>query len=385
MEVKQIYKIINDVTKEVLGKTDLIKEDLTGVVQVGEEIFNQKAVENYTRTLIDHIGRVVFVNRVYGGSAPSVLMDSWEFGSIMEKIQAETPAATENETWELQHGQVYEQDIFYKPEVTFKLFNGKITFEVPISITDKQVKSAFSDANQLNGFVSMIYNSVDRSLTIKIDSLIMRTINNFSGETLFKESFSKTNASTKTGKRVINLLKLYNDTNETNLTPAKAIENKDFLRYASYQMKLYASRLTKISTIFNMGGKERFTPRDLMHIILLENFASGAETYLESDTFHNEFVKLPRAETVPYWQGSGADYSFEDVSSINIKTSEGNDIEMSGIIGIMFDRDALGCTNYRKYATTHRNDKSEFTNTWFKYDAGYFNDFNENFIMFIVA
>ena len=184
MEVKQIYAIVNSVSSEVLGKTDIVKDDLTGIVDLGTEIFNQGAVDNYVKSLVNHIGKVVFVNRPYSGKVPSVLMDAWEFGSVMEKISADVPAAEENDTWNLTDGHEYKQDVFHKPVVTAKFFNSKVTFEVPVSITERQVKESFSSAEQLNGFLSMIYNAVDKSMTIKTDALIMRTINNMVGETL---------------------------------------------------------------------------------------------------------------------------------------------------------------------------------------------------------
>lgn len=165
MEVKQIYALMNNVTTEILGKSDLVKEDLSNVVEVGTEIFGATEVDGYVKSLVNHIGKVIFVNRPYAGNIPSLIMDSWEFGSVLEKISADIPNATENESWELENGREYKQDIFYKPSVSAKFFNKMVTFEVPMSFTEKQVKQSFSSASQLNGFVSMIYNAVDKSMT----------------------------------------------------------------------------------------------------------------------------------------------------------------------------------------------------------------------------
>lgn len=391
MEVKQIYAIVNSVSSEVLGKTDIVKDDLTGIVDLGTEIFNQGAVDNYVKSLVNHIGKVVFVNRPYSGKVPSVLMDAWEFGSVMEKISADIPAAEENDTWNLTDGQEYKQDVFHKPVVTAKFFNSKVTFEVPVSITERQVKESFSSAEQLNGFLSMIYNAVDKSMTIKTDALIMRTINNMVGETLKADAAKFTPASkpldyaSASTVRCVNLLYLYNKANKTTLTAAQAILNPDFIRYASYQMGLYSDRLQSISTLFNIGGKDRFTPKDALHVVLLSDFAKAAQTYLYSDTDHFDQVLLPAAETVASWQGSGQDYSFANTSAINIKTASGTDVNISGVLGVMFDRDALGVCNTDKRVTTNYNAKAEFFNNWYKFDASYFNDTNENFVVFFVA
>lgn len=383
MDVKQIFNLVNGITGEITGKTDLVKEDLSNIVDVGKELFTASDVDNYVKSLVTRIGKTIFVNRKYSGKVPSVVMDSWEFGSVLQKISADLPQATENESWELVDGTSYDPNVFYKPTVSAKFFNSKVTFEVPLSFTEKQVKGSFNSASELNAFISMLYNAVEKSMTVKIDSLIMRTINNMIAHTFDGDA---------TGVRAVNLLKAYNTamglSGANVLTADKAITNKDFLRFASMQIALYADRLGTMSTLFNAGGKERFTPKDMLHIVLLSDFAEGAKIYLESDTFNKELVKLPTAETVPYWQGSGKSYSFADVSKINVQIAKGStkkDVTLSGILGVMFDRDALGVCNLDRRVTTNYNPKAEFFSNWYKFDAGYFNDLNENFVLFYVA
>lgn len=407
MNVERIYQIINSVSGEVLGRTDIVTDDLTGIVDLGTEVFNQNALDNYVKSLVNHIGKVIFVNRPYAGKVPSVLMDAWEFGSVLEKISADVPEAEENNTWNLTDGQSYDQDVFHKPTVTAKFFNSKVTFEVPVSITERQVKESFSNAAQLNGFISMIYAAVEKSMTIKADALIMRTINNMIAETVLADAqaFGATVAgdmadadlSSASTARCVNLLKLYNDKyfpatpdssnptlNPNALTAAKAITDPDFIRFASYVMGTYADRLQSISTVFNVGKKERFTPKDMLHVVLLSDFAKAAQTYLYSDTFNRGDVLLPQAETVPFWQGSGKNYDFASTGHIKVKESGGKEVEITGVLGVMFDRDALGVCNLDRRVTTNYNAKAEFFNNYYKFDAGYFNDTNENFVVFFI-
>jgi hypothetical protein len=390
MEVKQIYTLINSVSKEVLGSGEIVSEDLTGIVDLGNEVFNQNAVDNYVKSLVNHIGKVVFVNRPYAGKIPSVLMDAWEFGSVLEKISADLPEAEENKSWELTDGTDYSQDVFHKPQVTAKFFNSKVTFEVPVSITERQVKESFSNAEQLNAFLSMIYNAVEKSITIKTDALIMRTINNMIAQTLIADSAAfggETGTDYKTGStaRCVNLLKLYNDNKGTTLTAEKALTDPDFIKFASYTIGLYTDRLASISSVFNIGGKPRFTPRENLHVVLLSDFEKAARAYLYSDTYNKEQVLLPNAESVPFWQGSGTKYDFASTAHITIKETGGKPVEISGVLGVMFDRDALGVCNLNRRVTTNYNAKAEFFNNYYKFDAGYFNDTNENFVVFFVA
>ena len=391
MKVEQIYSLMNSVTDEVLGKTDLIQEDLSNVVDVGTEIFNNTDVDNYVKSLVNHIGKVIFVDKPYTGNVPSVLMDSWEFGSVLEKIQADIPQATENDSWDLTDGESYDVNVFYKPKVSAKFFNKKVTFEVPMSFTELQVKQSFSNVNQLNGFLSMLYNSVENAMTIKIDSLIMRTINNMIAETVYNDiPLGKGETyKDKTGIKAVNLLKQYNDLKGETLTVDKALSDEGFIKYSTYVINLYTNRLTKISTLFNVGKKERFTPKDKLNIVMLSDFKASSDVYVQANTFNKELVELPKADTIPYWQGSGKDYSLEDISSINVKlTKEGTSnsiVNISGILAVLFDRDSLGVTNLDRRVKTNYNAKAEFYNNYYKFDCGYFNDLNENFVVFFIA
>ena len=386
MEVKQIYTLVNNITTELLGSA-IIKEDLSNIVDVGNAVFNANKVDNYVKSLVNHIGRVIFVDRVYNGSVPSVLMDSWEFGSVLEKISCDLPTATENESWDLVNGETYNPNVFYKPSVSVKFYNSKTTFEIPLSFTEMQVKESFSNAEQLNGFLTMLYNSVEKSMTIKLDSLIMRTINNMIGETISHEIPVSSNYPTTSTIKAVNLLKLYNDSHTEQIEASKCLDNPDFIRYATYIISVYSERITKISNLFNIGGKDRFTPKDVLRCVLLADFKKASEVFLKSDLYNEQYATLPESDTVPYWQGSGASYAFNDITKIHIQLASDNqkEVEISGILGVMFDRDALGVSNLNRRVTTNYNPKAEFYTNFYKFEAGYFNDMNENFVVFFVA
>lgn len=384
MEMKQVYALTNDVASEILGRENVLNEDLQNVVDIGTEILNNGSFDHFVKSLVDHIGKMVFVNRPYAGSAPSVLMDGWEYGAVLQKVACDDYEAENNESWELEDRVSYDPNVFYQPKVSSKFFNKRVTFEIPRSITYMQAKSGFDSAVQLGAFVSMLDTAVNNGMTIRVDGLIQRVINNMIGETFYDMN----SGGTYTGAgntRCINLLKLYNDTYGKSLTAAACFYDPEFIRYAVYMMTLTKSRLSKISTLFNIGGKARFTPSDRLHFVTLSDFDAACTAFMQADTYHDELVRMPASETVPYWQGSGKSYTASDVSSINITTASGHTANPTGILGVMFDRDALGVTNYERRTTNNWNPKAEFWSAWFKMEAGYFNDTNENFIVFYAA
>ena len=400
MQVTQVYQLLNSAISETLGQTDIVAEDLKNVVDIGDTLFNssQEAMDKYVQSLINHIGKVVFVDRPYEGQAPSVLMDGWEYGSILEKISVELPDSKVNESWGgvgqgLVDGLEYNPNIFRAPpKPRIKFFNKMDTYAIDMSFGRKQIKQSFSNANQLNAFFSMLEGKVAMRRTIDYDNLIMRTINNMIGGTLHNAFGGESDLSNKSGVRAVNLLLGYkNFSGDNTVTVANCLQNMGFIKYAAYQLSLYSDRMEKASKLFNVGGMTRFTPKRLQHIVLLSEFEKAASVYLQSDTFHNELTKLPKAETVTYWQGSGTDYSFGSTSDIHVNildpVNDGTNVEVaqSGILGVIFDRDALGVNNVDNRVYSKFNEVGEFYTNFYKNDARYFNDYDENFVVFFVA
>lgn len=383
MKTEQIYEIMNDVTTEVLDGVS-INENLENIVQVGEAVFNANAYENYVKALVNRIGKTIFVNRAYNGGAPKVLMDAWEYGSVLQKIDCDIPEAQENESWNLESGVSYDPNIFKAPKVNVKFYNNQVTFEIQMSFVEKQIKQSFLNVTELNAFISMIYNAIEKSLTIKVDKLISMTIANAIGETIYNE-FSGGVYNTSSGVRAVNLLYLYNQIASTPITKADALQDMEFLKFASKTIGLYTDYMTRISDLFNIGGRPRFTPKDLMHIVVLSEFEKSCNSYLQAPTYHDDMVALPKDyETIAYWQSSGTKFEFDDVSKINITTAQGHSVVLDGVLCTIFDRDMLGVCNYERRTTSQYNARGEFINMFFKMEARYFNDFNENCVVFFI-
>ena len=378
MKVTQIKDLVNNSLKEVNGSSTLLKEDLSNVVDIGKELLNNDDVDNFVKKLVDRVGKTVFNDRLYQGSAPSVLMDAWEYGSVVEKIDSDLPKVEENDSWKLEDGKSYDQDIFYQPKVSAKFFNSKVTFDIPMSFTKMQVESAFSSPSELNSFISMLMVKTQNAMTVNLDGLIMKTINNFTANVV----------NAKKGMQVVNLLDLYNKTAQTKVTVDNALTSPDFIKFANLMINTYRDRLTKMSTLFNQAGLNKFTPVDNQHLVILSDLASASKVYLESDTYNQDNVKINNYDTVPYWQGSGTTYNFKDTSKIDVAIKDGTqtkEVIQTGILGVLFDTSALGVSCQNPRTTTAVNARAEFYTNFNKYDAMYYNDLNENFIVFMIA
>ena len=376
MEVKQIYEILSDIVGEYTGQTDLVKEDLSNIVDVGQTLLTDYK-EKYINSLPNRIGRMIFVDRPYSGFAPRVQRDAWEWGSIVTKTRVKDFEPEENPTWSLTSGQTVNQFEYNPPTAMTTLYNNMITWEIDCSFVDRQLYQSFTSPAELNRFFSTIESTIRNSQTMYIDALIMRTINNFIGE--------KINGN----NGVVDLLASYNTAFGTTLTAVQAVTNKDFLRHAAYTILLYKDRLKAKSTLFNMNpndGYSTFTPADRLHLVLLSDIAKAIDVYLQSETFHNDFVEIGYYDTVPYWQGTGTAYNITDTSEINIAlASNSTTVNRNYIVGVMFDYDALGIFNENRRVTTAYNAKGEYWNNFYKVDTRYFNDVAENGIVFTIG
>lgn len=382
MKINQIADTLNTVFQEIIGESAVVEEDLSNLVDVGRTIISSTQwgdnFENYTKALIDKVGKTIFVDRPYKAHGPNIWKDSWEYGSILEKVRCEVGDYLENPEWALVDGLEF-TDIFTfsKPEVEAKYFNSKTTFQVKISITKKQMKSAFNSASDMNKFISMIENRIMLKMELAKEALTARTIAN-----LIAEKFKSEN-------NIVNLLALYIEaTGDSTTTAETALTNKEFLRFAAKTILMYKEFLAKPSILYNDDQYTTFTPADRLQAVFLADLSKALETTLYSDTFNDEFVKLAGYSNVAYWQGSGLTNSFADRSQIDVLPASSGGIGdaqiHSGIVAVLFDEYACMACNEEPDVRSIFNPEGNFYNYWYSFDCSYFNDLGENVVVFTI-
>lgn len=395
MKITQLKTILEGavgktgIIDQTTGKAPVANEDLSNIVDIGKAVldYTGQSNENYDsfmRNLIDQVGKIVIVNRTYTSQAPNILKDSWEYGSIMQKVRVNLPEVEENATWDLfnypKSGGAAYPDPFElsKPSITAKFYNSKNTYEIPITLTDYQLREAFQSASQFGSFIAAIENRIRVKQTLCNDGLIMATIDNLIGETLSGH-----------GGKVVNLLSLYNGASGT-LTAAEALTNKEFLRFASATIAKYKKYVAQASAKYNAGNYITFTPADKLKFVANTEFAKALDAYLYSDTFNEEFVKLDGYSEVPFWQGSGTadgDRLTVDVVVSYITDQGANataSVKNTGVLAVMFDDEAAAVCNENYRTTSIYNPRGEYTNYFYKYDAMFMNDVEENCVVFTI-
>lgn len=380
MTVNQIYTIVNNIANQATGRTDLVVTDAT-FVSVGETVLSsEKHIDAFYKILVDRIGRTVLSLRSYETKNAAIAREPFEFGAMLQKISFTMPQAQENPTWyplSKEHTDPFEKSTAVFTQVFFSDIS---TWEVPGTIPDVQLKSAFTNATSMAAFISGIFQSMQNSMNVAYENL-----SNIARASLIGEVLTK-----KGTVRAVNLLTDYNTETNESLTVASALRSPEFLRWAAMRIKLVSDQMQKMSVIFNATGQERHTPKEYQVFEVLSNFEAALDTYLQADTYHNELTKLQYYTTIQYWQASGQRFNFEDVSSINltipIKQQDGSvvntQVQQSGIVAVIRDRDAVGTTIDNRRSKSIYNPHEEYTNYWEKAEIGYFRDASENCVVF---
>lgn len=392
MNINQVYELVNSISAQAYGENTHEVLDLTGLVSLGNTVLSSQTNKDlFLNTLVDRIGRTILRTLDLSTSFPNIMRDSFEFGCILQKITVEPMDAQEFTPSKIgESGFVNTQFDINKPTVRQSLFSGSNGWSVNVTIPDKLFESAFTNASTMAKFVNGIIDSMNSSMTLKINQLNRMCVNTFTAHKI------------NSGRNVVHLLTEFNTlfTPSTPLTLDSSLVTPEFFRYVAMRMKEVMGYMAEPSIIFNEENVVRETQRDNMHVFINNSFGARFSAYLESDTFHRELIELPYYEEVKFWQsmvGSAENAvntmpSVADSTTLNITveditsdvSSATKTINQSGIIGVFADREALGTTIYKPRISTDRNNKDEYTNYSNKMDVGYFNDLSENGCVFVI-
>lgn len=369
LAVKQIYNIVNSVNKQTMGLADLTVVDEQGLISLGQTVLTTNGLaDTWLNSLAQRIGRTIISFREYKSKYSEMVLDSLQWGNIVQKIKVSMPEATEDESYSLVDGESVDMYKVANPKVKQSFFTTETPYQFFVTIKRTQLEEAFTSETSMNGFIGAIYGEVQNAIELSLESLARNCINNFVGEKIKAE-------------KTINLLSLYNTETSKTLTVNTCLHDKEFLAYCVSRINLYSKYMENMSTEYNDGTQTRHTPKSLQHLRVLEDFESRLETVVQYQAFRDNYVKLNNYHTTSFWQ------SIKKPSEINVKiASDGTEVNYSGILAVLYDRDALGL--YKKdswNSTTPFNSAGGYYNTYYHHKELYFNDLSENFVVFVIA
>lgn len=380
----QVAAVVNAAVAMATG-SEVQNLNLQGIIDTGNDPSIISTKENFTKSLCNVIVKNWFTDSAYRSSYNDPwFVDAEEFGAIVQAISIEYPQAQPSHAWnDFETGitKVGQYDV-YIPVVNSQLFGKSISWEIPITITDEQWDTAFKNASELATFVSYIHMCVDNAIVMHLEELDFANRNNF-----MAEKIAYANAHVGEGIHVVNLVKLYHDEKDASVTTKKAfMDSEKCLRFAPSKIKEISTYFTKPSKVFNTAGRSsRFTPTDRQVLQVLAYFENQINSVAMANTYHEEFIKMPLYETVPYWQGTGKNYSFDDVSTIDIAIdSDGSTIKKSGIVAFLADKWAIMHTIKKRRTAAKVFEPEGLTNYYNQFRDQYMNNLTMNAVVFTV-
>lgn len=386
MKVNQIYSLLNSINKQMWGKETQTVNDLAGIISMGESVLStSNNTDLFLNKLVDRIGKTVVRTLDLELEFPSLYMNEFEFGAILQKITVNPFDSIVNKEYQVgQDGFTPSLLEIHKPSIEVTHFTGGTTWKFQVTIPDSLLSTAFTSAESMGNFINAITSSMSDSMTMSINDMSRTAINNFIAEKILA------------GNGVINLLEMYNTQFSQNISASTAMYTKEFYRYASTVIREYIKYIAQPSVLYNADGILRTTARDNAHVLMLSKFRNGFDAYLLSDSFRDVF-DMPLFTEVAYWQGNKGAVSTNDFttnSTINVIPSSQESVEnpdnrysidQAGVVCVIADRQAIGVGLNKRRSGAFYNSIDAYENISSSAMIQYYNDLSENGVVFVVA
>lgn len=387
LTAKQIYSIVNEVASQAMGTTPIKVVDNRGLVSLGADVLNSDATKNnFINALTDRIGRTIVSYRAYHSHFPDFERDSIEWGNILQKLKVGMPDAEVDESYDLKDGTSVDQYKVNKPKINQLLFTSETPWQTHITVHLDELEKAFIDSTAMGAFISGMFGEVQNRIELAMENLSMDCVNNYIAEIVKR---IKT-----TPNRVVNLLTEYKEKTTIDYTnnPVNALNDEDFLKYVVRRINSISSTMEYMtngyynSTTGFVDGEDskaytRHTPKSEQKLMLFIDMVNALKTNINSKAFNMEQVAIDIPfTTVPFWQ------SLQTPAKINVTSASGTAVNQDFIMGVMFDREAMG-TFKKKYKslTSPVNAAGQYYNIFYHMIVMYFNDLTENGVIFLLA
>nr|DAK50533.1 MAG TPA: major capsid protein [Caudoviricetes sp.] len=383
LSATQIFNIVNEVAQQAMGSSAIAVVDNAGLVALGNTVLGSDATKNnFINALTDRIGRTIVSFRAYNSHFPDFERDSIEWGNILQKLKIAMPDAEEDQSFNLVEGTSVDQYKINKAKVNQLLFTTESPWQTHITVHLDALEKAFVDSNAMGAFISGMFGEVQNRIELAMENLSIDCVNNYMAEVIKGKETSPT--------RVINLVTEYKDKTGVDHTkePLNALNDEEFLKYVVRRINSLSTTMEYMTTgLFNTpqgdeGAYTRHTPKSEQRMLLFIDLVNSLKTNINSKAFNMEQVAIDIPfKTVPFWQ------SLQTPAGINIKpASGGTAIVQSEVMGILYDREAMG-TFKKKYTslTTPINAAGKYYNVFYHMITMYFNDLTENAVVFLLA
>ncbi len=389
MKFTDVVELTQNAVAQTLGDVYMGKDGklapLTSfnLVDVGKDVIDSGSVDSYVKALLTQMGKMIIESDVYKAELPSLFIDSFDWGGYIERVYFSPQELLKDDMYDLVDGKVYEDHKFYRPNVSAKIFEEGKTISCPISITEDQIKMSFNSYDDLNRFLSGIYQNVQNTITLGLEAY---------AHMLISAGIAVTIGATGNTRHLAT--EFYGESGKTKKI-TEMLKDGAFLKYCMEQIALVKDQMKRYTTAFNNASVPTFTTDNDLKVALLADFANSVKFNVTADTFHADEIGLGKFDKVTAWQAFSEvalrDFDVETNSSISISADTNNklgigveEFNVKGVIGIVYDYRAMGICPFRTKVTSNYTASADFWNQYHHQLVNYILDSNFNMVSFVL-
>ena len=332
------------------------------------------------------LDRTIFAMRVYNKKFDDITIDEIRWGAVTRKVNfIDTDLDTQDDRLTLTDGVAVDPYVVKKPKAVSLQFYGATQYQDSITIFRDQLDSALKDAAEFGRFISGLMTNIDNKHKQIEDAEARGMLINF---ITAKASVDSANC--------INVLQEYYNETGVTLTPADmfAVSNyTEFTRWLAGFMTTLADKMAERSWKYHMNltGAElmRFTDKPNLRKYISANVANYLETAVAANIYNPDRLSVitDGMRKMTFWQNIDNPYSVQATPSyLNTTTgaidTAGSAVQVDNIIGVLFDRDALGMVKRSTWSgATPFNPRGGYYNLFWHWTQQTYNDFTENFVV----
>lgn len=395
MKIIETAEVVKNAIAQSIGDEymDVDTSDISAIesfkiADVGVAVLESGSVEKFTKALISRLGKMVVDERRYRGELPSLFYDNFEWGGFVERVYFAPQDILKDSMWELVNGRSYDDHIFYEPNVKAKIFEESKPIVCPISITEEQLKEAFSSWPEMNKFLGGIRTNVANTLELAMQALAFMLVD--CGIAVAHE-----NTGNVYNLKSMAIAEGVDDVVAAS-TPAQLMNNEKFLVFALRKIASIRKYMGRYSTAFNNGAIPTFTTENESRIAMLTDFVNATKFNVRANTYNKDEIGIGAYDEVSCWQafkdtndGTVTKFDFATNSSIEISADATNKlgigteaVNLSNIVGVLYDHRAMGICPYRTKVTTNYTASADFWNEYHHVLANYILDANYPIVVF---
>lgn len=374
MTTEQIYGLVNSVVDQAIGDSGIVAVDTSSLVSLGDVVLSSSTnTEAFLNTLAQRIGKTIIRYRMYRNKLSDLVVDDFTFGAIVQKIRIQMPEAEADQSYGLTDGTSVDHYEIAKPTVDQKIFVTRTPYQYKLTIQQAHLKEAFTGEDAMGRFISAVFGELRNAIEKGLEEL---------GRTCIGTAIVVVNGSSN---QTINLVTEYNSLGHSLTAGPEVMEDKDFMRWAIARINQVYDYMQDMSVLYNDTSIPTFTPEEDIRFKCHSDFVRKAQMVLQADTFNKALVDLPSYSRINYWQDSKVSdkYGVKQDRPDPLNPGQTATVTVNNVIGIMYDKDALG--TYKKdeiAATTPLNAAGLYFNTYYHERQLWFYDPSENLVVF---